>query len=444
MNKIIAIAIDKYSKAPQQNLSNCLNDVNSILSILTSEYDFEYEESQIQLLSEPEQTTLSYIYKCLNQEFYNALELDTLLIIYAGHGEYNDHLKTGYWLCSDSIFDDPTTWFDINTLLSFFLHSKAKNIALISDSCFSGAIFNKTRGGGINALTKNRSRQALTSGGLEKVSDGDPNDNSPFNKAIQLTLKDNILQDLSFSAFCEKTILNFPLDKRQTPDHGALKFSGDEGGAYIFRKKNISQHQLSYQNISLALEVDKRIKIDSNINIPFFLENPNFDSKYINSFIQRLGYKIINDIRIYTLEDIDYLIESSLDHSFEVDSGYTIQRLDQDYLSICFSQYEFFGSPHPNYYMNSINFKLNPHIIQVGLYDIFDINYNEELEYLIYKYAEDDAKEILITYVEENSTSDLDFSFDDQNLSLYFVNHLPHVFKACGTVEIPLSEVTFK
>lgn len=445
MNKIIAIAIDEYSNEPVKNLSNCLNDINSIIGILTSEYVYDSDNSEITLFAEPQQTTLSFLYKSLNQEFFNTLESDSILIIHAGHGEYNDHLKTGYWCCSDSQFDDPTTWFDINILLSFFANSKAKHIALISDSCFSGSIFNRNRGGGENALTGKKSRQALTSGGLEKVSDGSANDNSPFNKAIQLTLKTNEFEFLSFNQFCESTIKFFSPNRIQTPQFGSLSIQGDEGGTYAFKKKlKIYNDDLSFENSTLALEIDNRINITSNINVPFFLDNKNFDSKFINTFIQKLGYEIINDIRIYASEDIDYLVERSSDYPFEVDLMYSIDRLDQDYLSISFSRNEYFGTMHPNHYMYSINFRLKPFVLQVGLYDVFKINNTDQLKYLINKFSEDECKEIISRHVDEKNIYELDFSFNEQTLFLYFINHLPHACKACGVVEIPLSEVKFK
>lgn len=445
MNKIIAIAIDEYSNEPVKNLSNCLNDINSIIGILTSQYEYDSKNSEITLFAEPQQTTLSFLYKSLNQEFFNALGSDSILIIHAGHGEYNPHLKTGYWCCSDSKFDDPTTWFDINILLSFFANSKAKHIALISDSCFSGSIFNRNRGGGENALIGKKSIQALTSGGLEKVSDGSANDNSPFNKAIQLTLKSNELEFLSFNQFCESTIKNFSPNRIQTPEYGSLNIQGDEGGTYAFKKKiEIYNDDLSYENSQLALEIDNRINITSNINVPFFLDNKKIDSKYINTFIQKLGYEIINDIRLFASEDIDYLVERSSAYPFEVDSRYSIDRLDQDYLSISFSQNECFGTMHENHYMYSINFRLKPFVLLVNLYDVFIINYTDGLKYLINKFAEEECKEIILSYVEENNTYDLDFSFNDQTLFLYFINHLPHVCKACGVVEIPLIEIAFK
>ncbi|WP_099476946.1 caspase family protein [Acinetobacter pittii] len=444
MDKIIAIAIDEYSNSPERNLKNCLNDINIIVNILSTDYEYDFEYSGITLYTRPEQTTLSYLYKSLNEEFINALESDSILLIFAGHGEYNHYLNTGYWLCSDSKFDDPTTWFDINILISFLTYSKAKHIAVISDSCFSGSIFNRTRGGGLGALVDKKSRQALTSGGLEVVSDGIENDNSPFNKAIQLTLKENDSDTLSFNSFCETTIKNFPISKKQTPEFGSLNIVGDAGGTYIFKKKiKDSYNGISYINMILPLKIDRRINIDSKINIPIFSGKTNIDLNIINIFVQRLGYEIINDIRAYASMEIDHLIERSSQYPFQVESYYTIHRFDQEYLSIELSHSDDFANIHPNYYTYSINFKFNP-TRQVSIYDVFEINGIDELSDLINQFSEVECKSILLNALNEINIYKLDFAFNERTLFLYFTNHLPHAFKACGTVEVPLENVSFR
>ncbi len=443
MDKIIAIAIDEYTNSPSKNLKNCANDINSIVQILKTDYEYDPDDSEIIIYSKPEQTTLSYLYSSLNQEFFNALESDRILLIFAGHGEYNEHLETGYWVCSDSNFDDPTTWFDLNILISFFSHSNAKNIAFISDSCFSGSIFTRYRGGGLDALSKN-SRQALTSGGLEKVSDGKENENSPFNKAMQLTLTENEQENFTFTSFCETTIERFPITKNQTPVYGSLNIKGNAGGTYIFKKKTKSITSGIFHNEALlSLEIDKRINIDSKISIPFFSGKTNVDLNFINIYVQQLGYKIINDIRVFASEDLQYLIDRSSEYPFEVESGYTVNRLDEEYLSISLSQYEYFGTPHPNFYMYSLNFKLKP-TIKVKLFEVFDINYIDGLTNLIKEFSDDDCEEELLKVLENINIDDLDFSFNDDTLCLYFINHLPHALKACGIVEIPLGKVAFR
>src|SRR5687768_8531911 len=137
MNKIIAIAIDEYADPAIRNLKNCTKDINSLISTLSKKYQFD----SIELFTKQEQTTLSFLYSELYNELINSLESDNVLILFAGHGEFNTTLETSYWLCSDSKKTNVTTWFNVGDLLKFLKVSPAKHIALISDSCFSGAIF---------------------------------------------------------------------------------------------------------------------------------------------------------------------------------------------------------------------------------------------------------------------------------------------------------------
>jgi hypothetical protein len=123
MDKIIAIAIDEYKSQEISNLKNCLNDINSLIGVLTENY---FDDPDLILYHKPEQTTLSFLYNKLNQEMINVLDNDTVLVIFAGHGDYNEYLKTNYWYCSDSDSNDPTTWFNLRDLMDFFTASKAK------------------------------------------------------------------------------------------------------------------------------------------------------------------------------------------------------------------------------------------------------------------------------------------------------------------------------
>ncbi|MFW1764847.1 hypothetical protein ACG9X2_05175 [Acinetobacter bereziniae] len=447
MNKIIAIAIDDYKSHPSGNLNNCLNDIQSIIDILLNKY--EYDDSEIIMYTKPEQTTLSYLSSNLSQEFFNSLPSDSILIIYAGHGEYDDNLNIGYWYCSDSEPSDPTTWFNLNHLITIFLKSKAKHIALISDSCFAGSIFEKNRGGGVVALMNNISRQALTSGGVEKVSDGKVGDNSPFNKSVQKILNKNNDMDLSFNTFCEKTILDFPQNRKQTPNYGNLFSAGHQGGSYFFKLKtsgvNLNSNQNFYNNMQLKLEIDNRIKINSNINIPYFIKNELFDEKYANNYLNILGYEIIKNIREFAIDDLEYLIERSSESKFEIESTYIINRIDEEYLSISFSLYENFGTLHPNYYTYAINFRIKPVIQKVELYDVFyfkDIKL--DLKNLIIEFSDNQCKELLLRNIDYFDLYKIYFSFDSSFLFIYFTNDLPHAFKACGDLKVPLSKMKFR
>src|SRR5690606_35680650 len=110
---------------------------------------------------------------------------------------------------------------------------------VISDSCFSGAIFEPLkRGGGITAFESRKSRIALTSGGIETVSDGKPGKSSPFISTFVTLLKENTLEEVPFSTLAENVILKFKQGTAQTPLSGGLYSVGHEGGSLVLRKRS--------------------------------------------------------------------------------------------------------------------------------------------------------------------------------------------------------------
>jgi hypothetical protein len=235
INKILAISINEYENAELNNIENCNNDVKEILSILTEKYSFD----EVDYIYEKKDTTRKALYNKLNSYFINTLENENVLLIYAGHGEYNDYLETAYWQPSDSEPTDSSTWLNINEILAFIRVSKAFHISIISDSCFSGAIFEPIkRGGGIDAFSSKKSRLGLTSGGIEKVSDGIKGKLSPFTEKLTQLLKENEIEDLPFSMLSNNLILNFNPKKNQTPMFGALNNVGHDGGSFILKLKN--------------------------------------------------------------------------------------------------------------------------------------------------------------------------------------------------------------
>lgn len=443
MNKIIAVAIDDYDDPTIKNLNNCIKDLNSLIDILSKKYEFDL----IELYSKKQQTTLSFLYNELYNELINSLETDNLLIIFAGHGEFNPTLGTSYWLCSDSHKQNVTSWFNVNDLIKFFNASPAKHIALISDSCFSGAIFENYRGGGLNALDGKKSREALTSGGLEKVKDGKINENSPFNKTLLKVLNENTLELISFRQLSEKIILGFSPSKTQTPSFGSLINSGDKGGTLFLKMKSDLETTTIVKPVQIPLDISNNIKIDSSFEIPFFNKNKYFQNDFINAFVQQLGYSIINDIRVFVTEDENYSISRSNEIEFYLDVGFSIETLNEKFLSVVINRSDYFGGAHPNHYIYSISFAFKPER-KLSLEDILDYEKYKNIEnYLIAmidKYGEPECNELLKRYSTFEYINQLDFSFNDEHFTIYYMNLFPHAYKACGYLEIPINNTKFR
>jgi len=444
VNSILGIAINQYTDSRLDNLSNCLSDINEIVYILKQKYQFD----DIELLTCGEQTSRKYLFNKLQEYLLNSLEDDNILIIYSGHGEYNEMIDTPYWLPSDSLSDDSSTWLSISDVLSFIKASKARHISLISDSCFSGAIVtDQMRGGGFNALNNKRSRLALTSGSIEKVSDGIKNDLSPFTKVLCKVLNENAENKLSFLSLSEKVILNFNQDRIQTPMFGHLPNAGHLGGSFIFELKEISNSNFDYEieNYSLDLNINVPINIEYNCQLPLFTKSKLFDYRIVNSSIQNIAFSIISDMRKYILEGREFMIDRSKGIAFQLDIWYEIKKINSKYLSLIINVYSYVGGPYPNNYTYSLNMLLSPERI-LNIRDVLKYaDLQNELQVLFDKYNDYEIKGLLedrhLEYINEEN---LAFALDDNTFFIYLNNHLPRVMFVYSYLEIPITDLKLK
>jgi hypothetical protein len=180
----------------------------------------------------------------LNQMIQQSNRDDSVLIYYAGHGYVNNGSSVGYWLPTDARIDHGEQWLSTLDVARFINNIAAKQILLVSDSCFSGslsyeaALQTKTELNK-NAVLKRRSVMVLTSGSEEPVADSSSTGLSPFAasfvQSIGQVSKDSDLrgQNLYKNVFQQVTS-RF----KQYPTYGGLDSAGNMlGGEYIFEKK---------------------------------------------------------------------------------------------------------------------------------------------------------------------------------------------------------------
>jgi len=321
---------------------------------------------------------------------------------------------------------------------------------LISDSCFSGAIFENYRGGGIDAIEGKRSRQAMTSGGIETVSDGEIGKSSPFSLVLEAVLNENQSNKLSFNNLAENTILAFDKNRKQTPRAGSLSNSGHEGGSYFFKLKEVGRQNF-FRPLQIPLEINDKIKFESEFEIPFFNENNYFESTYVNVFTQQLGYSIINDIRMFFSDDLEYHIERSNQTGYSIYVGYSIETINDRFLSLVFNRCDYFGGNHENHCIYSINFALKP-TRKITLADLLDCTgFNSVKEYLLQlaqEYEEEQCRGTLKRIISEHTGydnfSEIPFSFNSDYLTIYFIDKVPHAIKQCGIMDIPVEKIKFR
>ena len=176
----LVIGISEYNMGNADhwdNLPNAKGDANAIGNVLEQEYGFEVTK----LLDK--KATKEAIIENLDR-LGRISERDAVLIYFAGHGYYENHLREGYWIPSGAerpeggkVPRDGWVW---NSIINKIVGaSVARHVLIIADSCYSGSLL---RGG--TELPEDRqyewyrqairkpSRYVITSGDNEPVLDG--------------------------------------------------------------------------------------------------------------------------------------------------------------------------------------------------------------------------------------------------------------------------------
>jgi hypothetical protein len=184
----VLIAIDRYRSWTA--LRNPVKDARDIRDILSRQY---YVDEVIELYDAD--ATKADINRLFGSLIERVAPEDSVLISYAGHGYLDPLSGTGFWIPVDGGTDKyaQENWIPNAQIRGFISRMKARHVALIADSCFSGDILNPTRGAPsditseyFRAAYQRVSRQVLTSGASESVPD-----TSSFAMQLKLALEGN-------------------------------------------------------------------------------------------------------------------------------------------------------------------------------------------------------------------------------------------------------------
>jgi hypothetical protein len=128
-------------------------------------------------------------------------------------------------------------WIANSTIKDYIGAINSKHTLLITDACFGGSIF-KTRSA--ENLVKrfiesysNNSRRALTSGNLTEVPD-----KSIFLRYLIKGLEDNTDVFLTTSVLFARIYEPILNNATVTPQFGIIQGAGDEGGDFVFIKRD--------------------------------------------------------------------------------------------------------------------------------------------------------------------------------------------------------------
>ncbi len=225
---IIGINDYQFDNSNLRDLSKAVDDATTLYQTLTTTFTFQRENSTLLL-------------NASRKEILHNLETlasvitpkDNLLIFYAGHGVWDEKIKVGYWLPSDSKPDDKSNWISNSTIRDYIAGIPSKHTLLITDACFSGSIF-KTRDANLSdvamsSLYRLPSRKAMTSGTLSIVPDESKFMHYFIKRLLDTAGKYISTRQLFFGL--ETAVLN---NTNTVPQFGVIQDTGDEGGEFIF------------------------------------------------------------------------------------------------------------------------------------------------------------------------------------------------------------------
>ena len=233
----VLIGVDAYQDERIPKLSNAVNDARSVASLFESALGYE----TVVIAN----ATKSAVVSAMNKL---ALELgpkDSVIVYYAGHGELVEATGLGYWQLADSDATQPKTWLSNADISRMVAQIGASQVALISDSCYSGSlvsndqIHSSAAGADPKPLLAHKSVVVMSSGGNEPVADDARDGHSPFAWNLMNQLKQvngwqpggNVFARVRYAVARELP---------QRPKYGSSSAAGhQEGGDYLFERRQL-------------------------------------------------------------------------------------------------------------------------------------------------------------------------------------------------------------
>jgi len=233
----VLIGEGQYQDASIPALANSVGDAHAVAATLNQQLGYE-----TLVLDNPSK---EMVISTLNRLALETGPQDSVVVYYAGHGAQVDSSGQGYWLMSNSDPANAKTWLSNADIGRLIQQIDARQVALISDSCYSGALVGGSR---IRAtpgsaavkpseLLAKRSTVVMSSGGNEPVFDSGRGGHSLF----AWTLMDNLgkVKDwqLGGNVF-ERVRFAVARELPQRPQYGAAAGNAD-GGDYLFEMRQL-------------------------------------------------------------------------------------------------------------------------------------------------------------------------------------------------------------
>ena len=218
-------------------LKTAVNDARAVAQALKEQFGFE-----VRLLLNAER---DQIIEALN-DYRRVLDAASRLVIYyAGHGHYDESVDKAYWQPVDAKRDSNVKWIIADDITANVKGMSAKQVLIISDSCYSG-MMQRLSNSGINPterrrylekMRENTSRTLMSSGSNEPVADGGSGGHSVFAGALLRGLArfegDEFTAEELFYGYIKESVAG---RSEQTPQYNPIRNSGHDSGDFVFRR----------------------------------------------------------------------------------------------------------------------------------------------------------------------------------------------------------------
>lgn len=205
-------------------------DVDQMALVLHEHFGFD-----VRVLKDASKSTLIRGFARLARE---ATAEDSVLVYYAGHGYVLDDTGIGYWIPVDGSVKSAAQWISNSTITKLLGAIPARQLLLVSDSCFSGllareeSLIERHRAG--REVLRKRSVLVMSSGGEEPVSDEGRDGHSVFAWHLLNVLGRVSGLAIGFDIYSDVRV-GVSKDYPQAPQYGAVLSAGHEmGGEYLF------------------------------------------------------------------------------------------------------------------------------------------------------------------------------------------------------------------
>lgn len=230
----LVIGINEYSDKRVPGLESAVPDARAIHELIEQQLGYE----AVVLENASKQSIIT----ALNKIALEAGPNDSVMIYYAGHGEVLPTSGMGYWLPADARVDKPQSWLSNADIARMVALIGAKQVMLVSDSCYSGTLAGTDRvqlAGDLAAddLLSRKAVVVMSSGGNEPVSDEGRDGHSVFAWHLMQKLRETAAWQVGSQAFTQvrdAVLKDFP----QTPQYGAARAAGHQDNTdYVFERR---------------------------------------------------------------------------------------------------------------------------------------------------------------------------------------------------------------